>query len=191
KALKCDVLIDAVLGTGFKPPVQRIYAAATSAINSSTSPVIAVDIPSGADADATDVTSGLIPRADAVVTFTAPRPAHVLGQLTKGPTIVAPIGSPNEAIVSSLQLNVITPRDFHVLLEPRAPDANKGNFGHVLVIGGSLGKSGAAAMAGMACFWGRAGGGAGGAPEARLGAGWGGSAGSISATLCGKAGGTK
>src|SRR5262249_10302922 len=49
KALKCDVLIDAVLGTGFKPPVQRIYAAATSAINSSTSPVIAVDIPSGAD----------------------------------------------------------------------------------------------------------------------------------------------
>jgi ADP-dependent NAD(P)H-hydrate dehydratase / NAD(P)H-hydrate epimerase len=152
KALKCDVLIDAVLGTGFKPPVQGIYAAATSAMNSSTSPVIAVDIPSGADADATDVTSGLIPRADAVVTFTAPRPAHVFGQLTKGPTIVAPIGSPDEAIVSSLQLNVITPRDFHVLLEPRAPDSNKGNFGHVLVIGGSLGKSGAAAMAGMACL---------------------------------------
>ena len=152
KALKCDVLIDAVLGTGFKPPAQGIYAAATSAMNSTTSPVIAVDIPSGADADATDVTSGLIPRADAVVTFTAPRPAHVFGQLTKGPTIVAPIGSPNEAIVSSLQLNVITPRDFHVLLEPRAPDSNKGNFGHVLVIGGSLGKSGAAAMAGMACL---------------------------------------
>ena len=87
-----------------------------------------------------------------MVTFTAPRPAHVFGHFTDGPTVVAPIGSPEEAVVSRLQLQVITPRDFPSLLAPRLADSNKGNFGHVLVVGGSLGKAGAAAMAGMAAL---------------------------------------
>ena len=69
-ALKCDVLIDAILGTGFKPPVQGIYAAAISAMNSSRVPVIAVDIPSGADADSVIPNASLVARAGAVVTFT-------------------------------------------------------------------------------------------------------------------------
>jgi ADP-dependent NAD(P)H-hydrate dehydratase / NAD(P)H-hydrate epimerase len=86
------------------------------------------------------------------VTFTAPRPAHVFGSLTDGPTIVAPIGSPEEAIQSQLQLNMTTPADVARLLAPRSSEANKGNFGHVLVIGGSLGKAGAAAMAGMSAL---------------------------------------
>jgi len=151
-ALKCDVLIDAILGTGFKPPVQGIYAAAISAMNSSRVPVIAVDIPSGADADSVIPNASLVARAGAVVTFTAPRPAHVFGHFTDGPTVLAPIGSPEEAVVSRLQLQVITPRDFPSLLAPRLADSNKGNFGHVLVVGGSLGKAGAAAMAGMAAL---------------------------------------
>jgi len=148
----CDVLIDAVLGTGFKPPVQGLYAQAIFAMNQSPSPVIAVDIPSGADADALRENDGTVARADAIVTFTAPRPAHVFRQLSSGPTIVAPIGSPEEAITSSLQLNVITARDIAPLLSLRPVDSNKGNFGHVLILGGSLGKSGAAAMAGMAAL---------------------------------------
>ena len=74
-------------------------------------PVIAVDIPSGADADAMSRAGGTIARADAIVTFTAPRPAHVFSSLTAGSTFVADIGSPEEAIVSALQLNVITARD--------------------------------------------------------------------------------
>jgi ADP-dependent NAD(P)H-hydrate dehydratase / NAD(P)H-hydrate epimerase len=151
-ALKCDVLIDAILGTGFKPPVQGIYAAAISAMNSSRVPVIAVDIPSGADADSVIPNASLVARAGAVVTFTAPRPAHVFGHFTDGPTVLAPIGSPEEAVVSRLQLQVITPRDFPSLLVQRAAESNKGNFGHVLVLGGSLGKAGAAAMAGMAAL---------------------------------------
>jgi len=76
----------------------------------------------------------------------------VFGRLTAGPTLVAPIGSPEEAIVSALQLNMITARDIAPLIGPRPPAANKGNFGHVLVIGGSTGKAGAAAMAGMAAL---------------------------------------
>jgi len=93
--------------------------------------------------------SGDTARADAVVTFTAPRPAHVFAGLTAGPTLIAPIGSPPEAIVSQLGLHLSTPFDFAPLLAPRARDANKGSYGHVLVIGGSVGKAGAAAMAGL------------------------------------------
>jgi NAD(P)H-hydrate epimerase len=63
--------------------------------------------------------------------------------------VVAPIGSPDEAIASKLNLEVITARDIAAQLAARAQDANKGRFGHVLVIGGSLGKAGAAALAGM------------------------------------------
>ncbi len=83
------------------------------------------------------------------MTFTAARPAHVFSLLTDGPTYVADIGSPPEAIVSSLHLNVITAHDFASLIGERPSESNKGNYGHVLVAGGSFGKAGAAAMAGM------------------------------------------
>jgi hydroxyethylthiazole kinase-like uncharacterized protein yjeF len=144
-----DVLIDAILGTGFRPPVSGLYAAAIAAINANEIPVVAVDLPSGADADVRGEQVGAVCRADGVVTFTAPRPAHIFGRLTAGPTVVAPIGSPDEAIASSLGINVITARDVAPLIGPRPKAANKGNYGHVLVIGGSVGKAGAAAMAGM------------------------------------------
>src|SRR5579872_2850762 len=147
-----DLYIDAVLGTGFRPPVTGLYAGAIEALNETSAPVIAVDIPSGADADATSPQTGTIVRASAIVTFTAPRPAHIFSLLTSGPTIVAPIGSPDEAIVSNLHLNVITPPDLSRLVGPRPAESNKGNYGHVLVIGGSLGKAGAAAMAGISAL---------------------------------------
>jgi hydroxyethylthiazole kinase-like uncharacterized protein yjeF len=149
----CDLIVDAILGTGFQPPVKGLYADAIALMNRSGKPVVAVDIPSGAASDLMTPQSGEgIARADAIVTFTAPRPAHIFGQLTRGPVIVAPIGSPPEAIVSGLNLEVTTPRDFASLLAPRPRDSNKGMFGHVLIVGGSFGKSGAAAMAGMAAL---------------------------------------
>jgi len=155
-----DVIVDAILGTGFRPPVSPLYAAAIGKMNAAAAPVVAVDIPSGADADAmrpqsaTGSRDGVRAeaRADAIVTFTAPRPAHVFAALTGGPTVIAPIGSPPEAIVSQLGLHLSTPFDFASLLVPRARDANKGSYGHVLVIGGSLGKPGAAAMAGFSAL---------------------------------------
>jgi NAD(P)H-hydrate epimerase len=152
QALAADLYLDGILGTGFKPPVRGLYGDAIALINASEIPVVAVDIPSGADADAMGLQSGLMARADAVVTFTAPRPAHVFSALTSGPICVGGIGSPEEAIVSALQLNVITPRDIAPLIGPRVAESNKGNYGHVLVIGGSLGKAGAAAMAGMSAL---------------------------------------
>jgi len=150
--LSADIVVDAILGTGFKPPVGGLYADAIAAINASKAKVIAVDIPSGADADAMAPQQGTVARADEIVTFTAPRPAHVFSSLTKGPTYVAQIGSPPGAIASSLHLNLIHPRDYASLLAPRPADSNKGNYGHVLVIGGSVGKAGSVAMAGMAAL---------------------------------------
>jgi ADP-dependent NAD(P)H-hydrate dehydratase / NAD(P)H-hydrate epimerase len=149
---RSDVLIDAILGSGFRPPVSGIYAKAIAKINAATAPVIAIDVPSGADVDIMGEQTGAVARADAIVTFTAPRPAHIFGSLTSGPTVIAPIGSPNEAINSSLNLNVITPQDIAPLIGPRPRDSNKGMYGHVLVVGGSLGKAGAAAMAGFSAL---------------------------------------
>ena len=149
----CDLLVDAILGTGFKPPVKGLYADAIAAVNRRGKPVVAVDIPSGADSDAMTAQSGEgIARADAIVTFTAPRPAHVFGELTRGPVVAAPIGSPEAAVESKLKLEVTTARDLMAFLAPRPMDSNKGMYGHALIVGGSLGKSGAAAMAGMAAL---------------------------------------
>lgn len=147
-----DCYVDAILGTGFKPPVSGLYADAISMINEIEGNVVSVDIPSGADADAMGPQQGLIARSDCIVTFTAPRPAHVFSLLTKGATYVAPIGSPPEAIVSELHLNVIHPRDYAGFLAPRPAESNKGSYGHVLIIGGSVGKAGSVAMAGMAAL---------------------------------------
>lgn len=151
-AMHADLYLDAILGTGFKPPVTGLYADAIALMNASRVPVVAIDIPSGADADSIILQQGTIARADAIVTFTAPRPAHIFSQLTAGPTVVADIGSPEAAIVSSLDLNVITARDIAPMVAPRPAESNKGSYGHVLLIGGSLGKAGSVAMAGMAAL---------------------------------------
>jgi ADP-dependent NAD(P)H-hydrate dehydratase / NAD(P)H-hydrate epimerase len=148
----CDVLIDAILGTGFRPPVRGLYAEAIEKINAASMPVVAIDIPSGADADVMGNQTGAVARADTIVTFTAPRPAHVFGDLTSGSIVIAPIGSPDEAIQSSLNLNLITAREVAPFVAPRPRDSNKGMYGHVLVVGGSLGKAGAAAMAGFSAL---------------------------------------
>jgi len=96
--------------------------------------------------------TGAVARAGAIVTFTAPRPAHIFGDLTPGQIVIAPIGSPDPAIQSSLHLNLTTAHDVAPLLAPRPRNSNKGMYGHVLVLGGSVGKAGAAAMAGFSAL---------------------------------------
>ncbi len=154
-ALEADLIIDAVLGTGFKPPMKGMALAAMEWASASAAPFLSVDVPSGWSADATssEVEEKTFP-SDAVITFTAPKLAHVFGEMTRRwdqPVVVAPIGSPEEAIVSEQGLTWAG--GSHVLVEqPRGADSNKGKFGHVLVIGGSVGKSGAPAMAAMAAM---------------------------------------
>jgi hydroxyethylthiazole kinase-like uncharacterized protein yjeF len=149
--IQCDLAIDAVLGSGFRPPISDLYKAVLPIIGAFKL-VVAVDLPSGTDADRLGPQEGEIARADSVVTFTAPRPAHVFSELTKGPIAVAHIGSPQKAVRSELNLKVTTPDDLERLFRDRKRESNKGSYGHVLIIGGSTGKAGAAAMAGIAAL---------------------------------------
>jgi NAD(P)H-hydrate epimerase len=158
-ALKADLLVDAVVGTGFKQPLKGLAKAALEWVKSSSAPLLSIDLPSGWSADATEATAvGQMFPSDAVITFTAPKPAHVFGQLTRRwdqGVVVAPIGSPDAAIVSKLGVDWAGAA-MEMVRMPRAAAANKGNFGHVLVVGGSYSamgvKAGAPAMAALAAL---------------------------------------
>ncbi len=146
-----ELFLDAVLGTGFHPPLRGVATALKSKLADHPAPVVSVDLPTGWDADSTAMFAPDAFRSDAVVTFTAPKLAHVFGALTRGPVAVAQIGSPAELAVSRAGLRW-TGASKAIIEQPRALDANKGRFGHVLVVGGSLGKAGAAAMASLAAM---------------------------------------
>jgi NAD(P)H-hydrate epimerase len=149
-----ELLIDAVVGTGFKPPLRGIAAVMREAVEKASAPVVAVDLPSGWDADSTaERTEGAF-RADAVVTFTVPKVAHVFGDLTGktfGPVVVAEIGSPAAAVKSESGLHWAGAAKA-IAEKPRDVNANKGKYGHVLVVGGSYGTSGAPSMASLAAL---------------------------------------
>jgi NAD(P)H-hydrate epimerase len=156
EALDCDLILDAVVGTGFKPPLRGLPLAVLEWLRAAPKlpPILAVDLPSGWDADSTDATAESAYPADAVITFTSPKPAHVFGQLThsiRQPIVVAPIGSPDDAIVSALNLSWAGTSKAITDCE-RPADSNKGMYGHVLVVGGSAGKSGAPAMAALSAL---------------------------------------
>jgi hydroxyethylthiazole kinase-like uncharacterized protein yjeF len=154
-----ELLIDAVVGTGFKPPLRGLAVSLREMVERLDAPVVAVDLPSGWDANSMEQTVDGAFRADAVVTFTAPKLAHVFGHLTRnekaggtfGPVVVAGIGSPEQAVVST---GGLTWTGSSKVLAEKARDvnSNKGKFGHVLVVGGSYGKAGAPAMASLACL---------------------------------------
>lgn len=158
-ALGADLIVDALLGTGFKPPLKGLTLAALQWVQKSEAAFLAVDIPSGWPSDATSAAvEGPVLPSDAVVTFTSPKPAHVFGQLTRRwdqPVVVAPIGSPAEAMLTEQKLRWAG-GSLALVQAPRAAASNKGNFGHVLVVGGSFGsaggKAGAAGMVGLAAL---------------------------------------
>jgi hydroxyethylthiazole kinase-like uncharacterized protein yjeF len=156
-ALKADLLIDAIVGTGVKPPLKGLAVAALDWIKASHASILAIDLPSGWAADTTSATpTGKVFAADAVVTFTAPKPAHVFAQLTRQwdqPVVVAPIGSPQGAWPSFSAQRVHWAGSAMALAgKPRAAASNKGNFGHVLVVGGSVGHGGAPCMTSLSAL---------------------------------------
>ncbi len=146
-----DLFLDAILGTGFHPPLRGVAAALKDKLADHPAPIVSIDLPTGWDADSTAMSAPDAFRSDAVLTLTAPKLAHVFGALTRGPVAVAQIGSPAELAVSSAGLHW-TGTSKTIIEQPRSLDSNKGRFGHVLVIGGSPGKGGAAAMASLAAM---------------------------------------
>lgn len=147
---KTDVIVDAIFGTGFRPPSPALAAKAVDLIGKSTARVISVDLPSGTDADSFSIEQPGVCRSDAIVTFTALKPALLFATLTRGPIVVHQIGSPPEIVESKLGLEWNGPPA--ILNRERPLNSHKGLYGHALVIGGSVGKSGAPAMASTAAL---------------------------------------
>jgi hydroxyethylthiazole kinase-like uncharacterized protein yjeF len=152
-----DLVIDAVLGTGVNGAAQGAPLEAIRLINTQFpfAKVVAVDVPSGLSCDAPEVPGEFV-RADYTVTFTAYKVGQVLSPACDlmGELHLAAIGTPPEMIDddASIRLALITPQYLAPLFAPRRKDSNKGLYGHVLVIAGSRGKSGAAAMTGLAAL---------------------------------------
>jgi hydroxyethylthiazole kinase-like uncharacterized protein yjeF len=150
-ARMATVVVDALLGTGLTGPATGAMLDAIREINNGfpLAKVAAVDIPSGMPSDSGEPL-GEMARADLTVTFTAPKPAHALPPNCDqvGELVVGPIGSPPE-LYEDVWLSLLEPAMFRDLLKPRPPGGHKGTFGHVLVVAGSRGKTGAAVMSGL------------------------------------------
>jgi NAD(P)H-hydrate epimerase len=148
------IVVDAVLGTGLTGPARGRALDLIREINTGfpEARVFAIDVPSGMNTDS-GISDGEVARADATITFTAPKLCHVLAPNCEriGRWRVGHIGSP-DSLMDSVRLHLSGPDYFRRILEPRQPDSNKGTYGHVLVAGGAEGKVGAAEMAGIAAL---------------------------------------
>lgn len=155
--LNCDVLVDGMLGTGLAGPVQGYLRQVIEEVNAHHRRyrVLAVDIPSGLPSDSGEPLGESI-EADATITFTAPKRGQIFPpNCTRiGTLAVAPIGTPEELYAgdAELYLNLIVARRFRTVAFARQVAAHKGDFGHVLLVSGSRGKTGAAALGGKAAL---------------------------------------
>jgi NAD(P)H-hydrate epimerase len=147
QVIDSDLIIDALLGTGLSRLVTEKYQLAINTINQSGIPIISVDVPSGLNAD-TGYVMGEAVVADATITFIGLKQGLFTGFASQytGDIIYAPLDLPT--LVWKTVRSSITRVEPEPLL-PRSKYAHKGNFGHVLVVGGGVGYSGAARLAGM------------------------------------------
>lgn len=148
--IETELFVDALFGTGLSRPVTDLYAQAIEVMNQSGAIVIAVDIPSGLNADTGNV-FGTAVEADVTITFIGLKQGLFTGFAVEyvGDIICASLDLPDEAwqtVIPSAQR--VLPKS----LPPRLRYAHKGHCGHVLIIGGDLGYSGAARLAGMAAL---------------------------------------
>ncbi len=152
EAKHADAVIDAIFGTGLADEVLKPYRAVIDMVNASARRVVAVDIPSGVNSDNGRIMGASI-RADLTVTFGLPKRGHYLypGAQMAGEIRVVDISIPAEAVDRSpIQANLITESSLSGIIPPRKTDSNKGTFGHLFILAGSVGKTGAAVMAAQA-----------------------------------------
>ena len=147
---RCGVVVDALLGTGLERPVEGAWSAAVDAVNGARAPVLAIDIPSGLNAD-TGAILGTAVRASATISFIGLKQGLFTGA---GPDCCGAVrfsALEIPAVVYSQEVLAARRIDWAQQsrsLAPRRRAAHKGDFGHVLVIGGAPGMSGAARLAG-------------------------------------------
>ncbi len=149
-----DVIVDAILGTGLERDVEGAFRVAIESANEAPVPVLALDIPSGLNADAGRIMGAAV-RAHATITFIGLKAGLFTGSGREhsGEIVFAGLGVPVDIYSSIVPLaRRITERSLLGVLPPRARDGHKGSYGHVLVVGGNQGMPGAAHLAGAAAY---------------------------------------
>jgi len=151
----CDVIVDALVGTGLRRPLSGMLETVVADVNAMGVPVVSIDLPSGLSADSHDIPGPAI-RATATVALAAPTLPLVLppAEALVGELIVADIGIP-QSVIAGLpgpRLDLLTPTAMRAAIRPRAIDVHKGDMGCVVVVAGSTGKTGAARLAGLAAL---------------------------------------
>ncbi|OFW02206.1 MAG: hypothetical protein A3I61_15430 [Acidobacteria bacterium RIFCSPLOWO2_02_FULL_68_18] len=147
---QCSLVIDAVVGTGLKAALGGMMETVVADVNASGIPIVAIDLPSGLSADTPHLVGDCIDAA-MTVTLAAPKLPLVLppGEAHAGDVVIADIGIPSDVLegLEGPRIELLTPEQLRPLVEPRAPDSHKGDYGRVTVIAGSRGKTGAAHLA--------------------------------------------
>jgi len=147
-----DLVIDALFGTGLARPLAGLFASLVAGLNEVPRPRIAVDIPSGLSGSHAEPPGPHL-LADLTVTFAAPKVAHVFPPAADavGELVVTDLGFPARLVEEAEgDLHLLVGEELRGLLPPRARDSHKGDFGHLLLVAGSLGKAGAAVLAARA-----------------------------------------
>jgi NAD(P)H-hydrate epimerase len=148
----CTLIIDAIFGTGLNAPLTGLLETVVADVNASAIPVVAVDLPSGLSADSHEPIGDSI-EAETTVTLAAPKLPLVLppAETRAGDIVIADIGIPAQVIeqVEGARVELLTRHSMRELITPRAADSHKGDYGHVLIIAGSRGKTGAAHLSGI------------------------------------------
>ena len=150
----CELLVDAIFGTGLRGAVRDPIATLINAINSLPIPILSVDLPSGLDAD-TGHPLGTCVRANRTVTIGLPKRGLLMppGAELAGKLEVVDIGFPESVIgAQNIKVNWTTAAQAAQWIPPRPPSSHKGSYGRVLVIAGSTGMTGAAALASEAAL---------------------------------------
>jgi len=144
------LIVDAMFGTGLNAPLTGLLETVVADVNGSGIPVVAIDLPSGLSADTHEPIGDSIV-AGTTVTLGAPKLALVLppAETRAGDIVIADIGIPQEIIesVDGPRVELLTRTATRAMLEPRNPDTHKGDYGRVLLVAGSRGKTGAAHLA--------------------------------------------
>jgi hydroxyethylthiazole kinase-like uncharacterized protein yjeF len=147
---RCDLLVDAILGTGFHGRLSGLLDTVVADVNGLGVPVVAIDLPTGVSADTPDVEGEAID-ASMTVTLAAPKLPLLLPPADShgGDLVIADIGIPLPILdeVDGPYIELLTRERMREIVPARAADSHKGDFGRVLVIAGSLGRTGAAHLA--------------------------------------------
>lgn len=149
RTMECDLIVDAIFGTGLNRELTGIHEETVKGLASLPIPVLAIDIPTGLQASSWNVGETVLP-AQITVTFAQPKVAHVFepAALMCGEVIVADISIPRAALdAEGVTLSLITPEDLRPLFPLRESDTHKGTYGHLAIVAGSEGRSGAAVLA--------------------------------------------